>query len=85
MHDLAAAIGKAIGKPVRYVPVTEEQTRPGMLGAGLPGVIVEAILGWFAYCRADKASRVLPDAERLLGKKPRTVRQFAQDHAHYFK
>jgi uncharacterized protein YbjT (DUF2867 family) len=85
MHDLAAAIGEAIGKPVRYVPVSEEQTRQSMLGAGLPGVIVEAILGWFAYCRADKASRVWPDAERLLGKKPRTPRQFAQDHAHCFK
>jgi uncharacterized protein YbjT (DUF2867 family) len=85
MHDVAAAIGEAIGKAVRYVPVSEEQTRERMLGAGLPGVIVEAILGWFAYCRAGRAAQVIPDAEQLLGKKPRTVRQFAQDYAHRFQ
>lgn len=85
MHDVAAAIGEAIGKEVRYVPVAEEQARAGMLKNGLPAEIVEAILGWFAYCRAGRAAKVSPDAERLLGKKPRTARDFAQAYAHRFQ
>jgi uncharacterized protein YbjT (DUF2867 family) len=85
MHDVAAAIGEAIDKAVRYVPVTEEQTRQGLLGAGLPAVVADAILGWFGYCRSGKAARISPDAERLLGRKPRSLQQFARDHAHCYR
>jgi uncharacterized protein YbjT (DUF2867 family) len=85
MDEVAQAIGDAIGKPVRYVPVEPEQSRAGMLAAGLPPPIVDAIQGWFGYCRAGRAERVTGDAERLLGRKPRTVRQFAQDHANHWR
>jgi NAD(P)H dehydrogenase (quinone) len=81
MAEVAQALGEALGKPVRYVSVEPEKFRQNLLGAGLPPIIVEAIAGWFAYCRAGKAERVTGDAERLLGHKPRTLRQFVQDHA----
>ncbi len=81
MDAVAQTIGEAIGKPVRYVAAEPDQSRAAMLGAGLPAPIVDAIQGWFGYCRAGRAERVTPDAERLLGRKPRTLRQFAQDHA----
>jgi uncharacterized protein YbjT (DUF2867 family) len=80
MEEVAQAMGDALGKPVRYVPVEPEQFRQGLLGAGLPLLIAEAIHGWFGYCRAGKAERVTKDAELLLGRKPRTLRQFVQDH-----
>jgi len=70
---------------VRYVPVAAEQARTGMLGAGIPAIIVDAILGWFAYCRAGRAARVRPDAEQLLGRKPRTLQQFAHDYTHRYQ
>jgi uncharacterized protein YbjT (DUF2867 family) len=81
MTEVAQALGEALGKPVNYVAVEPEKFRQNLLGAGLPPVMVEAIAGWFAYCRAGKAERVTGDAEKLLGRKPRTLRQFAQDHA----
>ncbi|HYH98928.1 SDR family oxidoreductase [Hyalangium sp.] len=80
MEEVAKVMGDAIGKPVRYVAVEPEKFQQGLLGAGLPPVIVDAIQGWFAYCRAGKAERVTKDAEQLLGRKPRTLRQFVQDH-----
>jgi len=52
-----------------------------MLGAGLPEVIADAILGWFGYCRAGRADRIEPDVERLLGRRPITLSTFARDHA----
>jgi uncharacterized protein YbjT (DUF2867 family) len=85
MTEVAQAIGDAIGKSVRYVAVEPEQFRKGLLGAGLPPHIVEAIHGWFAYCRAGRAERVVADAERLLGRKPRSLRQFTQDHASHWR
>jgi uncharacterized protein YbjT (DUF2867 family) len=81
MGELAQAIGEALGKPVSYVAVEPEKFRQNMLGAGVPALIVDAVLGWFAYCRAGRAERVVADAERILGRKPRSLRQFVQDHA----
>lgn len=85
MDEVAQAIGDAIGKSVRYVPVEPEKFKAGLLGAGLPPPIAEAIHGWFVYCRAGRAERVVADAGKLLGRKPRSLRQFAQDHASHWR
>jgi uncharacterized protein YbjT (DUF2867 family) len=80
MAEVAQTLGDVLGKPVSYTAVEPEKTRQALLGAGMPALIVDAMLGWFAYCRAGRAERVLEDAQRLLGRKPRSLRQFAQDH-----
>jgi uncharacterized protein YbjT (DUF2867 family) len=80
MAEVAAALGEALGKPVQYVAVPEAPVRESLLGAGLPPAVADAILGWFAYCRAGKAARVTDDARRLLGREPIGVQQFARDH-----
>jgi uncharacterized protein YbjT (DUF2867 family) len=85
MDEVAQAIGEALGTPVKYAAVEPEAFRQRLLGAGLPAVIVDAIAGWFAYCRAGRAERVTPDAGKLLGRKPRTLRQFAQDHVSHWR
>ncbi len=85
MAEVAQAIGDALGKPVKYAAVEPEAFRQRLLGAGLPAVIVDAIAGWFAYCRAGRAERITPDTEKLLGRKPRSVRQFAQDHVGHWR
>ena len=85
MAQLADALGAALGKPVQYVAVAEEQFRQGLLGAGVPTVITDAILGWFSYCRAGRAERVSADTERLLGRKPRALADFVRDHAHLYR
>jgi len=85
MAELAEALSASLGKPVKYVPVSEDQTRQGMLGVGMPPIIVDAILGWFGYCRAGRAARVSEDSARLLGRKPRGVTDFARDYAHHYR
>ena len=85
MDEIARAIGDALGKPVAYGAVEEAQYRQGMLQAGIPAVIADAILGWFAYCRTGRADRVEPDAARLLGRKPRALEDWARDHVHHYR
>jgi uncharacterized protein YbjT (DUF2867 family) len=85
MDEVARAIGQALGKPVRYVPVEPAQYREGMLRSGIPEVIADAILGWFEYCRAGRADRVTPDVERLLGRTPIGLEAFARDHVALFR
>lgn len=62
--------------PARY--------RQGLLGAGVPEVIADGILGWFDYCCAGRADRIEPDLRRLLGRDALSLEQFVEDHvAHY--
>jgi uncharacterized protein YbjT (DUF2867 family) len=85
MDQVAQAMGEALGKPVRYVPVEPEKFLQGLLANGVPQVIAEAIGGWFAYCRAGRADRVTQDAERLLGRKPRSLRDFVNEHVSHWR
>jgi uncharacterized protein YbjT (DUF2867 family) len=85
MAEVTQALGDALGKPVNYVAVEPEKFHQGLLGAGLPAVVAEAIGGWFAFCRAGRAERVTGDARRLLGREPRSLRQFVQDHVGHWR
>ena len=85
MDEIAAAIATELGKDVRYYGVPEEAARQGMTQAGLPPVITEAILGWFAYCRDGRAARIDPAAAQLLGRAPRQTQDFVRDHAHRYR
>jgi uncharacterized protein YbjT (DUF2867 family) len=85
MDQVAAAIGAALDRPIRYVAVSEEVARQGMTRAGLPPVTIEAILGWFAFCRAGRAARIEPASAALLQRSPRGVADFARDYAHRYR
>jgi uncharacterized protein YbjT (DUF2867 family) len=85
MDQVARAMSEALGKPVNYVAVEPEKFLQGLLANGVPPVIADAIQGWFAYCRAGRADRVTQDAERLLGRKPRSLRDFVNDHVSHWR
>lgn len=84
MDDVAAALGEAIGKPVRYRPMTPAQLQTALVQAGAPATVIEAVLGWFAYCRAGRAAEVRPEAATLLAGSLTTMSQFARDYADRF-
>lgn len=71
----AAAIGDALGEPVRFVEQTRAQARNQMLGY-MPEPVVEATLGALGSPSADE-QRVSPDVERLLGRPPRSFADWA--------
>ncbi|WP_129842448.1 NAD(P)H-binding protein [Streptomyces sp. RFCAC02] len=82
-RDRAAAIGAALGTPVRFVEQTREEARQQML-AFMPEPVVEgtlAILG--EPLPAER--RVSPDIERVLGRAPRTFADWAARNAAAFR
>jgi uncharacterized protein YbjT (DUF2867 family) len=79
----AAAIGTAIGEPVRFAELTREEARAGML-AYMPEPIVEATLGALGTpTPAEQA--VSPDVERVLGRPPRAFAEWAARNSAAFK
>lgn len=82
-RDRAAAIGAALGEPVRFVEQTREEARSRML-TFMPEPVVEgtlAILG--EPLPAER--RVSPDVERVLGRAPRPFAEWATRSAGAFR
>ncbi|RSM36669.1 NmrA family transcriptional regulator [Amycolatopsis balhimycina DSM 5908] len=71
----AAAIGDALGEPVRFVEQSRAEARNQMLGY-MPEPVVEATLGALGTPSAVE-QRVSPDVERLLGRPPRAFAEWA--------
>ncbi|GAB7106228.1 NAD(P)H-binding protein [Streptomyces phaeofaciens JCM 4814] len=79
----AAAIGDALGEPVRFVEQTWEEAREQML-AFLPEPVVETTLAVLGH-PTPAEQRVRPDAERVLGRAPRTFEEWARRNAAAFR
>ncbi len=83
-HDVARIIGEARGKPVTYVAITEQDAEDAMKAQGMPDWSAHALAEIQALFGTGAYAEVLPDAERLLGRRLRTFAQFARDHVDLF-
>ncbi|HJZ77121.1 MAG TPA: SDR family oxidoreductase, partial [Vicinamibacterales bacterium] len=81
MGEIAAAIGEAIGKPVRYQETSIEDHRRGMAAAGLPPFLVDALVDEALERLRHPQSRVELGTHELFDVKPTTFVEFARRHA----
>jgi uncharacterized protein YbjT (DUF2867 family) len=85
-RQAAEIIGRTIGKPLRFVDETPEQSRARRQREGYPPKIIESALAISAYQRAGgKTETITTVVADLTGKSPRTVAEFARDHAAAFQ
>lgn len=84
--ELAAAVSEATGKPVRYQPISMEEARARMEAQGVEPRLIEATLALAAYQKAGgPTAQVSEDVERILGRPPRSIRDFARDYSDRFR
>jgi uncharacterized protein YbjT (DUF2867 family) len=79
--EAAAILGRAAGRPVRYVDVPEEAARQGMTAAGLPAFMVEGMLELYAVYRKGYAAQVTGTVELVLGRPARDFAAWVQAEA----
>jgi NAD(P)H dehydrogenase (quinone) len=74
--DVAAALGKSAGKPVKYNSVSPDEFRSILEGAGVPpaGAAMAVAIG--EATRAGEFDASSPDLERLLGRPPVSLDAF---------
>jgi len=77
--EVAQALSKAVHKPVRAVEVTQEVYRNGLLAAGLPEWLTDALVDMAGSQAEAGFGRVTEDIETLLGRKPRTMAEFFEE------
>ncbi|MFF8842698.1 NAD(P)H-binding protein [Streptomyces sp. NPDC015127] len=78
-----AAIGDALGEPVRFVEQSRREARTQMLRF-MPEPVVEATLGILGE-PSPAEQRVSPDVERVLGRAPRTFAEWATRNVAAFR
>ncbi|MDT3444631.1 SDR family oxidoreductase [Pseudofrankia sp. BMG5.37] len=82
---VARELGTAIGQPVRYVHVGDEDARQAMTADGLPPMVADAIVAIFVAQREGWMATTTTDVRDVTGRAPRSVTDFARDHAHLFQ
>lgn len=82
--EMVAALSEVLGKPIEYVATTEEVARNGMLDAGMPPVVVDALLQWTAHARAGESEQPLPTVQQILGRPPISWREWVLENAAAF-
>jgi uncharacterized protein YbjT (DUF2867 family) len=85
MAEIAECISRAVGKPVRYVPITPEQRRQGLISYGIPAEIAEALDKQVKErLKGGLESKVDLATHRLFNITPTTFAEFAQRYAGSF-
>ncbi len=84
-QQAALILSQVLGRTINYVDVPEDAARQGMQSAGMPDLLVNALLELYASYKADQASTVSPAVEQVTGKTPISFEQFARDYAEAFQ
>lgn len=79
--EATQTLAAALGKPVSYVAVNEEQARQGMSQQGMPAWLVSGFLELSMIIRNGWAATVSHDVNNVLGRAPRTFASYAADLA----
>ncbi|WP_266364639.1 SDR family oxidoreductase [Tellurirhabdus rosea] len=73
--DVAAALTDLSGKSVTYRPAEPAAFEAQLVGRGLPPVVARRISSFIADIANGQEEAVSPDLEKLLGRKPTTLRE----------
>jgi uncharacterized protein YbjT (DUF2867 family) len=82
--DIATALGKAIGRPVRFESIPPKEFIAMVTSAGMPQWQAEGIAEDYAHYDRGEASAVSPDVAQVTGTSPRSLHDFAHDYARAF-
>lgn len=82
--EIADAIGDAVGREVTFVDVPPDAFAESLREA-LPEWQVEGLLEDYAHYRRGEADEVSSAVTEVTGQSPRTVTEFARDHADAFR
>ncbi|HZX33677.1 MAG TPA: SDR family oxidoreductase [Rhodocyclaceae bacterium] len=78
-HEVAAAVAKAAGKPIRYEPVSEDAYAEALASYGLPAWLARAVSNMYSAVAAGNFDAVSNDFAALVGHPPRPLACLVQE------
>ena len=85
MSEQVKILGDAIGRPLEYVPITDESARKGMEHTGMPAFLIDALLPFAAFIRSGKAAHVFHTVEEVTGRPPLRFSDWTKENAAAFE
>lgn len=83
--EMSTKIAAAVGKPVRFETLSDEQERAKMTQIGDSEEMIAAHLSIYKAIREGRLATVTDTVERVLGRKPVTFDQWVQENAAAFR
>jgi len=83
--QVAETLSRVLGRQLRYVDLTDEQLKAGLLASGQRDWQATALVELNTYARQGHASVVTDTVERTTGRPARMLEQWARDHAAAFR
>ncbi len=83
--EMAAILSDVLGRGVTYVDIPLAAAKEGMMSAEMPEKLADLMNELYALGPAGHLAYVADTVEEVTGRRPRTFRQFAEDHAAAFK
>ncbi|MEU8207676.1 hypothetical protein AB0B85_00595 [Micromonospora sp. NPDC049044] len=80
LGQAAEDITRTLGQPVTYVPQSPEQTRDGLLQAGLDEWSAEVLAEYRVAYGSGWGDFTNDHVARIVGRQPRTFAEFVHDH-----
>jgi NAD(P)H dehydrogenase (quinone) len=84
MHEIAGYIAAALGTAVEYHARTEAEQSVVLESAGLPGLLVDVLLGVDTLTRDNVFAVPSPTVFDLTGHNPRSVKDWVDEHVSLF-
>jgi uncharacterized protein YbjT (DUF2867 family) len=84
-HDIVSELSKGLGREIKYIAQTSEESYKTMMSSGMPEWLVDDMTKLNRDYAANKATEVSPDVEMILGRKPISLENFISDYADRFK
>lgn len=81
---VAKDLTAAVGRPVAFVDVPDEAAHAGMVDTGVPPWLADSLVTLFRLMRDGAMNETTDTIQALTGRPPRSVAEFARDHADLF-
>lgn len=85
MAQQVATLGSVLGRPLKSVNVPDSAAREAMAKMGMPAPYVDAMVGLIQTLRSIGRIPPTGDVKALLGREPRSFRQWAEANAAAFR
>jgi uncharacterized protein YbjT (DUF2867 family) len=83
--EMAGVLTRVLGKPVRYMDMTDNEAGEMMRKAGLPDYVIEGLIGTIAFIRTGRLATCSENVEIITGRPPRTFETWCRNHIAAFQ
>lgn len=83
--EVAQQMSEVLGRKIEFMNLAPEDLRQALLTAGVPEWNADALIDLQRLYREGKASAITEDMRGILGREPRTLRQFLREYCEEFE